>query len=157
MKNKRNIIVSAQTPDEKWSLWEAALKDKGKSLRETLIQENVDYLKWSRKEVLSCWGEDGTEKIKQRWEKENPKTKKEIENYYNKLDLYIPELSSWHAMVKNDDFIKIIEFLQLCTKSNHFSYLDFGAGIGSSGLVFRYYGFSVTLADISDAMLNYSK
>ena len=41
MKNKRNIIVSAQTPDEKWSLWEAALKDKGKSLRETLIQENV--------------------------------------------------------------------------------------------------------------------
>lgn len=157
MDNKRKKVLSAQTPDEKWNLWESALKDKDKSLVETLIQENADYLKWPREEILSCWGEKGTEKIKQKWEKENPKTKKGIENYYNTLDLYIPELSSWHAMVKNDDILKIVEFLQLCTKSNCSSYLDFGAGIGSSGLVFNYYGFSVTLADISDAMLNYSK
>lgn len=157
MNNKRKSVISAKTPDEKWNLWESALKDYDKTLEETLIQENADYLKWSKEEVISCWGEKGTEKIKQKWEKENPKSKEEIENYYNTLDLYIPELSSWHAMVKNDDLLKIVEFLQLCTKSNLTSYLDYGAGIGSSGLVFNHYGFTVTLADISDAMLNYSK
>ena len=157
MVNIRQTIISAQTPDEKWNLWESALKDTDKTLEETLIQENADYLKWSREEVLSCWGDKGTEKIKQKWKKENPQTKEDIVNYYNTLDLYIPELSSWHAMVKNIDHLKIVEFLQLCTKSNFNSYLDYGAGIGSSGLVFNYYGFSVALADISEAMLNYSK
>jgi len=35
--------------------------------------------------------------------------------------------------------------------------LDFGAGIGSSGILFDQCGFNVTLADISDTMLNYAK
>lgn len=157
MNNIQKTVISARTSDDKWNLWESALKDTDKTLEETLIQENADYLKWSREEVLSCWGEKGTEKIKQKWEKESPKTKEDIINYYNTLDLYIPELSSWHAMVKNIDHLKNVEFLQLCLKSNCSSFLDYGAGIGSSGLVFYYYGFSVTLADISDVMLNYSK
>jgi 2-polyprenyl-6-hydroxyphenyl methylase/3-demethylubiquinone-9 3-methyltransferase len=50
-----------------------------------------------------------------------------------------------------------VEFLQLCIKSNCSSFLDFGSGIGSSGILFGKYGFKITLADISDAMLNYSK
>src|SRR3989344_3332014 len=148
--------IRANTAVQRWKLWEDALKLKGSSLRETFIAENMLYLGWPRKKVISCWGEAGTEKIKEKWIKESPKSKKEIENYYNNLDLYIPELSSWHAMEKNEDLLRIVQFMQFCIRCGTKTYLDFGAGIGSSGLLFDHYGLSTTLADISDAMLNYS-
>ena len=150
-------ILAALTDDERWFLWEKALSAEGKSLKETLIEENMHYLKWSREKVLSYWGVAGTQKIKENWIKENPKTKKEINEHYNKLYLYIPELSSWHAIEKNIDLIKAVEFLQFCARNNLRSYLDFGAGIGSAALFFAYYGFSVSCADISNSMLGYSR
>jgi 2-polyprenyl-3-methyl-5-hydroxy-6-metoxy-1,4-benzoquinol methylase len=60
-------------------------------------------------------------------------------------------------MKKNVDFIKIVDFLQLCIEVNFTNYMDFGAGIGSNALLFNEYGFSITLADISDAMIKYEK
>lgn len=150
-------ILRAVSDDEKWHIWEKALCTTGKSLKETLIVENMHYLKWSREKVLSCWGEVGTQKIKENWLKENPITKEEINAHYNKLYLYIPELSSWHAIKKNVDLIKVVEFLQWCVKNNLQSYLDFGSGIGSAALFFGYYGFSISCADISDSMLDYSR
>lgn len=153
----RDRVLSAKNDEQKWSLWKESLKDKNTSLKETLIKENMDYLHWSKEKVLAYWGEKGTKKIKEKWIKENPRTEQEITQYYNSLDLYIPELSSWHAMEKNIDFIKIVNFLQLMVKENFTKFLDFGAGIGSNGLLFNKYGFKVTLADISDAMINYAK
>lgn len=140
-----------------WQVWERPLKQNGLSLKETLILENMAYLKWSREKVLSLWGKSGTEKIKESWLKIHPRTKKDIQNFYNHLELYIPELSSWHAMEQNEDFIEVAKFLQDCLKQNFVSYLDYGSGIGSCGLVFAYFGFSVTLADISESMLNYAQ
>lgn len=35
--------------------------------------------------------------------------------------------------------------------------MDYGCGIGSSGLFFHYYGFEVELADISSLLLNFAK
>ncbi len=156
-KQRRKLALSAITEDDKWKLWETALKKQETSLKETLIEENMEYLKWTREQVLDCWGEKGTEKIKKKWIKENPKTNEQLTNYYNTLSLYIPELSSWHAIEKNEDIIKIINFLQFSIKQNFTTYLDFGAGIGSGGIFFNYFGFEITLADISDAMLNYQK
>lgn len=153
----RDSVLSAKNDDQKWRLWDASLRDSRASLKETLIKENMDYLQWSREKVLEYWGERGTEKIKEKWVSENPKTEQEITHYYNTLELYIPELSSWHAMEKNTDFIKIVDFLQLAVKDNLTKYLDFGAGIGSNGLLFNGYGFNVTLADISSVMINYAK
>ena len=146
-----------ESEDYLWELWERALKKGNLSLRETLIKENIDYLNWSREEVLSCWGEKGTEKLKEKWLKDNPSTEEEVEAHYNNLDLYIPELSSWHAIEKNSTLLKIVEFMDLCREKNCKKFLDYGSGIGSAGILFNYYGFSTTLADISDAMLNYSK
>lgn len=157
MKNIREFVLEAQTDDSKWSLWEDSLKQNGLSLTDTLIKENMVYLNWSREKVLDCWGEKGTEKIKEKWLKQNPQTESEIINYYNTLDLYIPELSSWHTIIKNEDLLKIVEFLQFSVKKNLKTFLDFGAGIGPNGLLFNKYGFTVTLADVSDSMINYSK
>ncbi len=146
-----------KSEDYLWNLWERALKKDNLSLRETLIKENIDYLNWSREKVLSCWGEEGTKKLKEKWLKDNPNTEKEIEDHYNELELYIPELSSWHAIEKNLTLLKIVEFMDFCREKNCKDFLDYGSGIGSAGLFFNYYGFNTTLADISDAMLNYSK
>lgn len=157
IQNSSKKIILSQDKNEKWMLWEKALKQNNLPLSETLIQENMEYLHWSKEEVLSCWGEKGTQKIKEKWINEDPKTQDEINKYYNNLDLYIPELSSWHAINRNEDIIKIVEFLQLNVRKRAKSYLDYCAGIGSAALFFRYYGFSVTLADISDSMLNYAK
>jgi len=150
-------LDKVKTDDQKWQLWVDALSQDGLSLKETLIRENMDYLTWDREQVLSCWGEKGTEKIKQKWEREKPKTEKEIQDYYNTLKLYIPELSSWHALSKNIALMKIIDFLLLCKKRKKESFLDYGGGIGSNVIFFNHYGFKATYADISDEMLNYAK
>jgi len=157
MQDRQNKVLAAETIDEKWSLWAIPLKSENLSLEETLIRENMEYLHLTRDEVVACWREKGTEKIKEKWLRENPQTEVEIHHYYNALDLYIPELSSWHCIEKNEALLKIVEFLQLCVKNNFTTFLDFGAEIGSSGIVFSYYGFDITLADISDAMLDYAK
>ncbi len=146
-----------KTDDQKWQLWGDALSGEGLILKETLIKENIDYLKWNREQVLSRWGEKGTEKTKEKWEIEKPKTEKEIKNYYNTLRLYIPELSSWHALSKNIALMKIIDFMLLCKKNKKKIFLDYGGGIGSNVIFFNHYGFNSTLADISNEMLNYSK
>lgn len=156
-KQLRDTVIAASTDDERWSLWDQALKNPELSLTDTLIQENMEYLGWTKEQVMSCWGEKGTEKIKEKWMKEQPSDKQQIQNYYNSLRLYIPELSSWHAMEKNEDLLHIVEFLQQCMKSGLHSFLDYGAGIGSNGILFDYYNFDVTLADISDEMLSYQK
>jgi 2-polyprenyl-3-methyl-5-hydroxy-6-metoxy-1,4-benzoquinol methylase len=153
----RDRALSAKNDYQKWLLWDESLRNGRASLRETLIRENMDYLRWQREKVLAYWGEKGTQKIKEKWERENPRTEQEIAHYYDTLELYIPELSSWHAMEKNIDFIKIVEFLQFAVKENLTQYLDFGAGIGSNGLLFSRNDFNVTLADISGAMINYAK
>lgn len=153
----RKVVLEAQTPEEKWFLWEDALKKGGLSTEETLIEENIEYLRWTREEVMKCWGRKGTRMVKEKWIEDNPTTEAEVNRYYDTLELYIPELSSWHSEVHVEVFLKIVEFLQLCVKNGLTSYLDFGAGIGSSGILFHKYGFDITLADISDAMLKYEK
>lgn len=152
-----NAVITAATDAESWDLWEKALVWNNKSLKETLFQECKDYLKWSEEDIEACWGEIGTEKIKERWLEIKPETREEIDRFYNSLDLYIPELASWHALEKNECILQIIKFFKFCVTKGFRNYLDFGAGIGSSGLLFSYYGFSATLADISDVMLSYSQ
>ncbi len=157
LKKLRNNVITASTDDARWLLWDQALKMPHLPLTETLIKENMEYLGWTKEQVLSCWGEKGTEKIKEKWIQDHPENAQQIQDYYNSLRMYIPELSSWHAIVKNDALLHILEFLQLCVKNNYSSFLDYGAGIGSNGILFNYYGFNVTLADISDEMLSYQK
>lgn len=156
-KKRREQALHASTDNDKWLLWTSALVFHNLTIEETLIRENMDYLLQTREQILQSWGEKGSKKIKEKWIKDNPKSKEEIIDYYNNLDLYIPELSSWHAIEKNEDLMHIVQFLIFAIKQQGKTYLDFGSGIGTSGIFFHYYGFKVTLADISDSMLKYEK
>lgn len=154
--NNYKEILEAKSPEQKWLIWGKALGKKGFSTEETLIKENMEYLHCSRKELMKSWGRKGTKKIKEKWLLDNPKTEEQLINYYNSLDLYIPELSSWHSD-NVELFVKIVEFLQICVKNKLSLFLDYGAGIGSNGILFSKYSFKITLADISDTMLNYAR
>jgi hypothetical protein len=54
MQDRRDKVLATKTDDEKWSLWENPLKSENLSLEETLIQENMKYLHWTRDEVIAC-------------------------------------------------------------------------------------------------------
>ena len=153
----RVLALRANSSVARLDIWSSALELGGLNCEETLIQENMDYLHSTRENVLARWGRKGSKAVADRWLADNPKTDAEIIQYYNGLDLYITALSSWHSEVNVTIFLRIVEFMQLCIKNKLSHYLDFGSGIGSCAIMFGKYGFNVTLADISDAMLTYSK
>ncbi len=154
-KNKKNIL-SADTDEKLWHLWEEAIAGK-EDITTCMRKEIKDYLKISNKEIDEYWGEKGTKRIKEDWEKSNPKTPEDIVRFYEKEYIYIPELTSWHCQKLNDTILEIVKSLVFAVKHKCNKFLDYGCGIGSSGLFFHYYGFEIELADISSLLLNFAK
>jgi 2-polyprenyl-3-methyl-5-hydroxy-6-metoxy-1,4-benzoquinol methylase len=66
------------------------------------------------------------------------------------------ELMWWHTL--GDDISPLAYVLALRFAQQHAcrTYLDFGSGVGSGGLLFARHGFQATLADISSSLLSFS-
>jgi len=67
------------------------------------------------------------------------------------------ELMWWHSLGEDTDPLGYVTALYFAQQHGCRSYLDFGAGVGAGGILFARHGFEVTLADISSALLGFSK
>lgn len=84
-------------------------------------------------------------------------SEEEIREYYDKNRDYIFELMWWHTLAEDDSPLAYVCALLLAGKNNCSRVLDFGAGVGSGGLLFARHGFKITLADISSTLLDFSE
>lgn len=119
-------------------------------LDKEIIQDIAFYFNISEKEVV--WLAKRAEKFHCLfWKILNPKTKEEINNFYQSTPFYIFELAFWHMKKSQRSFRQeIIKW----AKGN---VLDFGAGLGDLSLALKKRGFNVDYADISGKTFNFAK
>jgi len=82
----------------------------------------------------------------ERWNKEEPETKEEVEKFYQDSDHYLYELIPWNY---GDEFNKRVSPLFFYHNKK---ILELGAGIGSLAIALEYAGNHVTYCDISDKL-----
>jgi SAM-dependent methyltransferase len=78
-------------------------------------------------------------------------------NYYDKTKHYPYELMWWHTLAEDQSPLAYVAALHLALKNGCKHALDFGAGVGSGGLLFFRHGFTIALADISSTLLDFSR
>jgi mycofactocin glycosyltransferase len=77
--------------------------------------------------------------------------------YYDKSPHYPYELMWWHTLVEDQSPLAYVAALHLALQNGLKHSLDFGAGVGSGGLLFFRHGFTIALADISSTLLDFSR
>jgi len=138
-----------------FKIWRDALRVPGKTLEQAIAEEVADYFGKTVDEVIEFWYYS-TQKLKEEWIEQDPKSEKDIIDYYDKSTTYIYELSFWHTLYMNLGLIENARSLELALSQKGRKYLDFGGGTGSNIILFSQYGFDCTLADISTSLMNFA-
>lgn len=86
-----------------------------------------------------------------------PGDRQSVEQYYDESQTLLYELMWWHTLSEDSSPLAYVTALQFARQYGCQSYLDFGAGVGSGGILFARNGFGVTLADISSPLLHFSR
>jgi mycofactocin glycosyltransferase len=97
-------------------------------------------------------------KMKEEWENlVSAEDGNSVIEYYDRSENYPYELMWWHSLADDQSPLAYVCALHLALRNEGRSYLDFGSGVGSGGLLFAAHDFDVTLADISSALLNFAE
>jgi SAM-dependent methyltransferase len=96
--------------------------------------------------------------LKDEWDRTVvPGDRRSVERYYDASRTLLYELTWWHTLSEDPSPLAYVTALQFARQHGATSYLDFGAGVGSGGILFARHGFDVTLADISTPLLDFSR
>jgi SAM-dependent methyltransferase len=79
-----------------------------------------------------------------------------VERFYDEATSHLYELTWWHTLAEDRSPLAYVVALRFGQRHGCRSYLDFGAGVGSGGLLFARHGFQVDLADISSTLLRFA-
>src|SRR5262249_22535880 len=139
--------------------WREALLLEGfQSLEESLMSElgghlgSSDLAEVRRRCELSAGGAE------QEWrERVHAADKESIEQFYEKSQRVLYELVWWHTLNEDESPLAYVVALHFANQHACRTVLDFGAGIGSGGILFARDGLAVTLADISSPLLHVCK
>jgi 2-polyprenyl-3-methyl-5-hydroxy-6-metoxy-1,4-benzoquinol methylase len=77
--------------------------------------------------------------------------------YYDTADDLIEELMWWHALRDDTSPLAYSVALELARANNCRHLLDFGSGVGVSGVLFAQQCQTITLADVSSTLLNFCR
>jgi SAM-dependent methyltransferase len=80
-----------------------------------------------------------------------------VERFYDDSDAQLYELLRWHTLCDDNSPLAYVTALHFARQQECASYLDFGAGPGSGGVLFARHGFDVVLADIAAPVLRFSQ
>ena len=80
-----------------------------------------------------------------------------VERFYDKSQAAIYELMWWHTLTDDSSPLAYLTALQFAQQKGCSCYLDFGAGVGSGGILFAQNGFDVSLADISSCLQQFAQ
>jgi len=80
-----------------------------------------------------------------------------IIRFYDSTQQEIFELMCWHYIKFLDGPLQYVFALKIALNNKFTTYLDYGSGIGTGGILFAQNNFSVTLADISTTNLDFCR
>jgi 2-polyprenyl-3-methyl-5-hydroxy-6-metoxy-1,4-benzoquinol methylase len=86
-----------------------------------------------------------------------PESRTSVEAFYDESELYLYDLIWWHTLNDDDSPLGYVLALDFARRHGCRTYLDFGCGVASGGILFARNGFEVTNADISTSLLRFSE
>jgi mycofactocin glycosyltransferase len=140
------------------NLWEKALILEGhNNLPESLCAELAAYFGCEDVSEIQRRCLCALSKVKGEWQDTVDRQDQDsVHEFYNSSDAMIYELMWWHTLGEDASPLAYVTALHFAKLHGCTSYLDFGAGVGSGGILFARHGLAVTLADISTSMLHFS-
>jgi mycofactocin glycosyltransferase len=138
--------------------WERALLlDGHQDLSESLLAELGRYTQCEDMAEVRRRCEQAVASLKREWEDTvRPADRRSIERFYDQSQAILYELMGWHTLSDDVSPLAYVLALRFAQQRGCRSYLDFGSGVGSGGILFACHGLQVTLADISSALLRFS-
>jgi 2-polyprenyl-3-methyl-5-hydroxy-6-metoxy-1,4-benzoquinol methylase len=138
--------------------WEEALLLEGqRDLQESLLTELGHYTRCSDLAEIERLCTHAVAMLKQEWQaKVSSDERQSIERFYDESPTTMYELMWWHSLRDDASPLAYVTALHFAQQRGCRRYLDFGAGVGSGGILFARHGFDVTLADISSTLLQFT-
>jgi SAM-dependent methyltransferase len=140
-------------------IWKDALILEGRhDLKESLLWELGSYTGCDDLHEIERLGQEAMSTAKHEWEENvHAGDQHAIDQFYDKTQANLYELMWWHTLEEDVSPLAYVTALQFARNNGCRRLLDFGAGVGSGGVLFARNGLEVTLADISSLMLRFSE
>ncbi|GEM_PF-1854362 len=122
---------------------------------ESGVRELAEYFGVSREEARRAC-RDALSDSKREWESALRQTPDQIVDFYRRTRSYLFEHIWWHATDVEENSANV-EVLNYAMRRGAREHLDFGSGVGSTAILFARRGFKVTLADVSETMLDFAR
>jgi 2-polyprenyl-3-methyl-5-hydroxy-6-metoxy-1,4-benzoquinol methylase len=135
----------------------ALILDDHRDLQASLLAELGRYTQCDDIAEVQRRCEHAVASLKREWEdKVQPADHRSIERFYDESQAMLYELMWWHTLRDDASPLAYVLALRFAQQHGCLSYLDFGAGVGSGGILFARHGLRVALADISSSLLRFS-
>jgi 2-polyprenyl-3-methyl-5-hydroxy-6-metoxy-1,4-benzoquinol methylase len=138
---------------ERWT--RALLLDGETDIVHSGVRELAEYFNISESAARQAC-ESALSDSKQEWEAVPRQSNEQIIDFYDRTRSYLFEHIWWHATDFESNTINV-ELLDYAIHHKAHTYLDFGSGVGSNGILAARLGFEVTLADVSRTMLDFAR
>ena len=151
-REQERLLAGYRQTWEEALLWEAH-----GDLQESLLTELGRYTQCSDLAEIERLCTHAVAILKQEWQvKVTPDERQSIERFYDESRTTMYELIWWHRLRDDASPLAYVTALHVAQQRGCRRYLDFGAGVGSGGILFARHGFDVTLADISSTLLQFT-
>jgi len=161
--NKKEELIDSRLKILKGAIWvknrvfsrEISHSYENISPKNCALEELSKYLKKSKKEIKRKMLVE--KPVAEAWKKinPNPKSEKEISNFYIKTDAYVYELMAANHIVQTlYSYFLLQEKLRKLSIKTIF---DYGAGAGTLSIFFKNLGYDVEYADLPGKLFNFAK
>ncbi len=139
------------------TIWKDALVlDEDPDLEHSLLAELGEYVQCDDLKEVRRRCEDAMAGVEHEWrDRVDPRDPHSIQDYYDRNPVHLYELLWWHSLADDPSPLAYVTALHFARQHGCRTYLDFGAGVGSGGILFARHGLTVALADISTTMLDF--
>ena len=135
-------------------LWKDVLKqDIHADLEQSTLWELGQYMNCENLEEIRTRCQQAVPTLKAEWQNTvTTQDQQSVEQFYDTSHTTIYELMWWHTLTEDSSPLAYVTALEFAHQQGCRQYLDFGAGVGSGGILFARGGLEVTLADISSPL-----
>lgn len=139
--------------------WEDALRlDRYDNLKISLLSELGHYLGCEDVAEVELRCARALAGVKKEWQGAvDPGSRQSVEQFYDESQAMIYELMWWHTLAEDNSPLAYVLSLHFARLHGCRHFLDFGAGVGSGGILFAKNGLETSLADISSSMLSFCR
>ena len=141
-------------------LWESTLLMPGETdLTSSVLRELGEYFPHFDPNDIEDRFQRSSELLTEDWLKKgiDPRSEESLIRFYNETEIEMFELMHYHSVDVDLGPLNYVYALELAHRHGCTSYLDYGSGVGSGGILFARSGFQVTLCDVSTPLLDFAK